>query len=88
MANHKSAKKRIRQIAGRSEVNGARRSRIRTYIKKVESAIGAGDQAAAQDALKAAQPEMMRGAQKGVFHKNTMSRKLSRLSAAIKQIGA
>lgn len=88
MANHKSAKKRIRQTAGRTEVNGARRSRIRTYIKKVESAIGAGDQAAAQDALKAAQPEMMRGAQKGVFHKNTMSRKLSRLSAAIKQIGA
>ena len=88
MANHKSAKKRIRQTARRTDVNGARRSRIRTYIKKVETAIGAGDQAAAQEALKAAQPEMMRGAQKGVFHKNTMSRKLSRLSAAIKQISA
>ncbi|MBD3661199.1 MAG: 30S ribosomal protein S20 [Arenibacter algicola] len=88
MANHKSAKKRIRQTARRTDVNGARRSRIRTHIKKVEAAITAGDKAAAQDALKAAQPEMMRGAQKGVFHKNTMSRKLSRLSSAIKQIGA
>lgn len=88
MANHKSAKKRIRQTARRTDVNGARRSRIRTHIKKVEAAINAGDKTAAQDALKAAQPEMMRGAQKGVFHKNTMSRKLSRLSSAIKQIGA
>lgn len=88
MANHKSAKKRIRQTARRTDVNGARRSRIRSYIKKVETAIATGDQAAARDALKEAQPEMMRGAQKGVFHKNTMSRKLSRLSARIKQIGA
>ena len=88
MANHKSAKKRIRQTARRTTVNGARRSRIRTFIKKVESALAAGDQSAAQEALKAAQPEMMRGAQKGVFHKNTMSRKLSRLSAAIKQLSA
>jgi len=88
MADHKSSKKRIRQTARRNEVNGARRSSIRTFIKKVETAITAGDKSAAQDALKAAQPLMMRGAQKGVFHKNTMSRKVSRLSASIKAIGA
>ena len=88
MANHKSAKKRIRQTERRYDVNGARRSRIRTSIKKVEAAIAAGDKAGAETALKAAQPEMMRGAQKGVFHKNTMSRKLSRLSSAITKISA
>lgn len=88
MANHKSAKKRIRQTAARTIVNGARRSRIRTFIKKVEAAIASGDKAEAEGAIKAAQPEMMRGAQAGVFHKNTMSRKLSRMSAAITKIGA
>ncbi|MEG3617088.1 30S ribosomal protein S20 [Magnetovibrio sp. PR-2] len=87
MANHKSAKKRIRQTARRTDVNGARRSSIRTAIKKVEAAIIAGDKETAASALKAAEPEMMRGAQLGVFHKNTMSRKVSRLSASIKALG-
>ena len=86
MANHASAKKRTRRNARRSEINGARVSRIRTFIKKVELAIEAGDQKAAQESLKAAQPEMARGVAKGVFHKNTMSRKLSRLSARIKSL--
>jgi small subunit ribosomal protein S20 len=84
MANHKSAKKRIRQTARRYEVNGARRSSVRTSIKKVEGAIAAGDKAAAQAALKEAEPLMMRGAQLGAFHKNTVSRKVSRLAAGIK----
>lgn len=88
MANHKSAKKRIRQTATRTQVNGARRSRIRTFIKKIELAIASNDRPGAETAIKAAEPEMMRGAQAGVFHKNTMSRKLSRLSAAITKIGA
>ena len=87
MANHKSAKKRIRQTARRTEVNGARRSSIRTFIKKVEAAIAAGDKAGAQEALKVAEGNMMRGAQRGVFHKNTMARKVSRLSAGIKALG-
>lgn len=88
MANHKSAKKRIRQTARRKSVNGARRSSVRTFIKKVEICISAGDQEGAQAALKAAEPQMMRGAQKGVFDKNTMSRKLSRLCASVKAISA
>jgi small subunit ribosomal protein S20 len=88
MANHTSSKKRIRQTARRKEVNGNRRSAIRTFIKKVESAVAAGDKSAAEGALKLAEPQMMRGAQKGVFHKNTMSRKLSRLSASVKAISA
>jgi len=88
MANHKSAKKRIRQTARRKEVNGTRRSMIRTFIKKVETAITAGDKNTATTALKAAEPQMMRGAQKGVFDKKTMSRKVSRLSASIKAISA
>lgn len=87
MANHKSAKKRIRQTTRRTEVNGARRGSIRTSIKKVEAAIIAGDKDAAQAALKDAEPKMMRGAQLGVFHKNTVSRKVSRLSAGIKAMG-
>ncbi len=88
MANHKSAKKRIRQTARRTEVNGASRARIRTSIKKTETAIELGDKPAALEAFKGAEPQMMRGAQLGIFHKNTMSRKLSRLSSAIKRIGA
>lgn len=86
MSNHKSAKKRIRQTARRTEVNGARRSSTRTAIKLVEKAILAGDKAAAVAALKSAEPQMMRSAQLGIFHKNTVARKVSRLSAGIKAI--
>lgn len=88
MANHASAKKRIRQTARRADVNNIRRTRVRSYIRKVEEAIEAGNQADALAALKAAQPEMARGAQKGVVHRNTMSRKLSRLSSRIKAMAA
>ncbi|MBL4614350.1 MAG: 30S ribosomal protein S20 [Magnetovibrio sp.] len=87
MANHKSAKKRIRQTARRTVVNGARRGSIRTAVKKVEAAITAGDKAAAVEAFKAAEPTMARGAQLGIFPKNTVSRKVSRLSASIKAMG-
>jgi small subunit ribosomal protein S20 len=83
MATHVSAEKRIRQTARRTEVNRARLSRIRTFVKKVETAIASGDKSAAQAALEAAQPELQSGAQKGVMHKNTVARKLSRLSARI-----
>jgi small subunit ribosomal protein S20 len=86
MAHHKSAKKRIRSNARRAEVNGARVSRIRSFVKKVETAIAGGDKAAAQDASKAAQPELHRGAQAGVLHDNLVARKLSRLSARIKAL--
>ncbi len=86
MANTASARKRIRQIERRTERNTARRSRMRTAIKKVEIAIAGGDKAAAADALRAAQPEMQRAATKGVAHKNTVARKLSRLSARVKAI--
>ncbi|MFV3076636.1 30S ribosomal protein S20 [Niveispirillum fermenti] len=87
MANHKSAEKRIRQTATRTEINRARVSRIRTFLKKVETAIASGDKSAAAEAFKQAQPEMMRGASKGVLHANTVSRKLSRLSGRIKALG-
>ena len=86
MANHKSAKKRIRRNEAFNEVNNNRRSRIRTFIKKVEAAIDSGNADEARSALKMAQPEMHRGVTRGVFHKNTISRKLSRLSARIKAI--
>lgn len=88
MANHKSAKKRIIRNAKRAEINGARIGRIRTFIKKVESAISAGDKDAAQLALREAQPEIMRGVSRGVLHKNTASRKMSRLSARVKAVSA
>ena len=88
MANSPQAKKRVRQTERRTAVNKARRSRIRTYLRKVEEAIASGDQSAAQDALKSAQPEIMRGASKGVLHKNTASRKVSRLNSRIKSMGA
>jgi small subunit ribosomal protein S20 len=88
MANHVQAKKRIRQIERRTGVNNDRRTRTRTFIRKVEEAIDAGNQADALAALKAAQPVMARSAQKGIFHKNTVSRKLSRLSARIKAMAA
>ncbi len=84
MANHKSSKKRIRRNARRAEINGARMSRIRTFIKKIELAIEGGDTKAAEEALKNAQPEIHRGVSKGVLHKNTASRKISRLSSRIK----
>ncbi len=86
MAQHKSAKKRIRQTERRTAVNRSRKSRIRTFIGKVEAAIAVGERDAAAAALRAAQPEMMRGVTRGVFHRNTMARKLSRLSARIKQL--
>lgn len=84
MANTRSAKKMVRKIAARTEVNKARRSRVRTYVRKVEEAIASGDKTAAADALKAAQPELMRAVTKGVMHKNTSSRKVSRLAARVK----
>ncbi len=86
MANSPSAKKRVRQSERRTEINRDRRSRIRTSIKKVEETISSGDKSAAQAALKAAQPEIMRGAAKGIVHKNTASRKISRLSVRIKAL--
>lgn len=88
MANIASAQKRIRQTATRTARNKARVSRIRTFVKKVELAIASGNQAEAQAALKAAQPEMQRGVIKGVLHLNTVARKISRLSARVKAIGA
>ncbi len=88
MANSPQAKKRARQNERRADVNKARRSRIRTYLRKVEEAIASGDQSAAADALKSAQPELMRGVTKGIVHKNTASRKMSRLSKRVKALGA
>ncbi len=88
MANTSSAKKAVRKIATRTEVNRNRRGRLRTYVRKVEEAIAAGDQAAAAAALKAAEPELMRAASKGVLHKNTASRKVSRLYARVKTLTA
>ena len=88
MAHHKSAKKRIRQTAKRTQVNRARMSRIRTYLRKVEDAISGGDAAEAREALRQAQPELMRGAKKGVLHKNTVSRKISRLATRINTMSA
>lgn len=87
MANTPQSKKRARQNVGRYAVNKARRSRIRTYLRKVEEAIASGDKDAAQTALRNAQPELMRGVTKGVFHKNTASRKISRLAARVKALG-
>lgn len=88
MANTSSAKKMVRKIARRTDVNKARRSRVRTFVKKVELAIAGGDQAIARDALKSAESEMMRAVSKGVVHKNTGSRKISRLSARVKAMSA
>jgi small subunit ribosomal protein S20 len=87
MANTQSAKKMVRKIARRTEVNKSRRSRVRTYVRKVEEAIASGDKKAATTALKAAEPEIMRGVSKGVVHKNTGSRKVSRLAARVKGMG-
>jgi small subunit ribosomal protein S20 len=87
MANSPQAKKRARQNERRFEINKARRSRIRTYLRKVEDAIASGDKEVAAAALKSAQPELMRGVTKGVLHKNTASRKMSRLAARVKALG-
>jgi small subunit ribosomal protein S20 len=88
MANTKSAKKAARVSERRTAINKNRRSRVRTYIRKVEEAIASGDKGAAETALRAAQPEIMRGAQKGILHRNTASRKISRLSARIRAIAS
>ena len=87
MANSPQSKKRARQNESRLDINKARRSRIRTFLRKIEEAIASGDKDAAQNALRAAQPELMRGVSKGVFHKNTAARKMSRLSARVKSLG-
>ncbi len=86
MANTPQSKKRARQNERRAAVNKARRSRIRTFLRKVEEAIASGDKSAATDALRAVQPELMRGVTKGVMHKNTASRKMSRLAARVKAL--
>ena len=88
MAHHKSAKKRIRQTISRTEINRSRMSRIRTFIKKVEAAIASGNAVEAQNALKTAQPEIMRGVSKGVLAMGTASRKVSRLAARVKAVAA
>ena len=88
MANTTSAKKATRKIARRTEVNKMRRSRVRGFVRKVEEAIASGDPAAAAEAFKAAQPELMRAATKGVMHRNTASRKVSRLARRVKAISA
>ncbi|GAA4531521.1 30S ribosomal protein S20 [Chelativorans composti] len=88
MANTTSAKKAVRKIAARTAVNKNRRSRVRTFVRKVEEAIAAGDKAAAENALRLAQPELMRAASKGVIHKNTAARKVSRLAHRVKTLSA
>lgn len=83
MPHHKSAEKRLRQTAARTAVNRARMSRVRTFVKKVEAAIATGDKAAAETAFQLAQPELHRASTKGVLHRNTVARKLSRLATQI-----
>lgn len=87
MANSPQAKKRARQNERRFQVNKARRSRIRTQLRKVEEAIASGDKNVAATALRTAQPELMRGVTKGVYHKNTAARKMSRLTSRVKALG-
>ena len=88
MANTSSAKKATRKIARRTAVNKNRRSRVRTYIRRVEEALAAGDKSAAETAFREAQPELMRAATKGVLHRNTASRKVSRLAQRVKALQA
>mgnify|MGYP006055157793 FL=1 len=88
MANSPSSKKRARQAESRAAVNKARRSRLRTFVRKVEEAIASGDQAVAFEALRLAEPEIMRGVTKGVLHKNTASRKVSRLAGRVNALSA
>lgn len=83
MPHHKSAEKRLRQTEKRTAVNRSRMSRVRTFVKKVETAIATGDKAVAQAAFQEAQPELHRATTKGVMHRNTVARKLSRLAAQI-----
>ena len=87
MANTPQAKKRIRRNDRRAEINGARVSRIRTFVKQVEAALASGDKAQAEAAIRKVQPEMMRGVAKGVIHKNTASRKISRLTKRVAALG-
>jgi small subunit ribosomal protein S20 len=87
MAHHRSAKKRIRQTTRRTDVNRSRVSRIRTYVKKFDLALASGDKAAAEAAFREAMPELQRGVTRGVLHRNTVSRKLSRMSARVKALG-
>ena len=88
MANSPSSQKRAAQAARRADINKARRSRMRTFIRKVEEAITSGDHAAAAEALRQAQPEIMRNVSRGVVHKNTASRKISRLAGRVKALHA
>lgn len=88
MANTSSAKKAVRKIAARTEVNKSRRSRVRTYLRKVEEAIESGKQEDAFNALRVAEPEIQRAAGRGILHKNTASRKVSRLSRRVKAMSA
>jgi small subunit ribosomal protein S20 len=88
MANTSSAKKAARKIVRREAINKNRRSRVRTYVRKLEEALAAGDKAAAEAAFKAAQPELARAATKGVLHRNTASRKVSRLAQRLKALSA
>lgn len=86
MANTSSAKKNVRKMARKTAVNKARRSMVRSTLRRVEDAIAVGDKAAANEALKLAEPAMMRAVSKGVFHKNTASRKISRLNKRVKAL--
>lgn len=88
MANTAQSKKRARQSEARYAINKARRSRVRTFVRKVEEALASGDAAAAAEALKNAQPELMRSVSKGIMHKNTASRKVSRLASRVKTLAA
>jgi small subunit ribosomal protein S20 len=87
MPNIASSKKRVRTTAKRTAINQARKTRVRGFVRKVEEAIASGDKKAAEAALQAAQPEIMRGVSKGILHKNTGSRKVSRLAARVKKLG-
>lgn len=87
MANTSSAKKNVRKMARKTAVNKSRRSSVRTFLRRVEDAITAGDKIAANEALKNAEPALMRAVSKGVYHKNTASRKISRLNKRVKAIG-
>ncbi|MFC6490929.1 30S ribosomal protein S20 [Nitratireductor sp. GCM10026969] len=88
MANTPSAKKAVRKIARRTAINKSRRSRVRTYVRKVEEALASGDKGAAENALRVAEPELMRAATKGALHKNAASRKVSRLARRVKMLNA
>jgi len=87
MANTPSAKKAVRKIARRTKINRSRRSQMRTFVRKVEEAIASGDKTAADAALRAAEPLVMRAAQKGIVHKNTAARKVSRLTRRVNSLG-